>query len=47
MKLNKIKYQYLKIKNTINFVTDFVNYIDILRKQKLEMLRNQENMKNY
>ena len=36
MKLNKIKYQYLKIKNTINFITDFVNYIDIFRKQKLE-----------
>ena len=47
MKLNKIKYQYLMIKNTINFITDFVNYIDIFRKQKLEMLRNQENMKNY
>ena len=47
MKLNKIKYQYLKIRNTINLITDFVNYIDILRKQKLEMLRNQENMKNY
>ncbi len=34
MKLNKIKYQYLKIRNTINFITDFAkDVIDNLNSQ--------------